>query len=170
MRVAVAESLTGGLLLASLISVPGASQAVSGGIVAYDTHLKRRLLGVSPALLERVGPVDPGVAAAMAIGVRERCAVPQHGSVGAPIPADLGISTTGVAGPDPDPQTGQPVGTVYLGLSLGETIETIPLQLSGTRAEIRVQTVSRAIEEVEGLLKRQVNLSRAGSHSANTQE
>ena len=70
--VAVAESLTGGLVVAALTSVPGASIVLRGGVVAYATDLKAALLGVPAALLARNGPVDPEVAAAMASGVRER--------------------------------------------------------------------------------------------------
>lgn len=170
LRIAFAESLTGGLLVAEFVSVPGASRVVSGGVVAYDTSLKHRLLGVSVELLHRVGPVDPGVAAAMANGVRERCAVPVSATSGVPVPADVGVATTGVAGPDPDPQTGQAVGTVYLGMSIGERIETVRLQLTGDRAQIRAQTVDRAVHAIDQLLQEEQNLSRARSHSANTQE
>ena len=98
--VAVAESLTGGLVVAALVGVPGASKVVRGGVVAYMTDLKASLLGVDEALLARVGPVDPDVAAAMARGVAVR------------LGADYGVATTGVAGPDP--QDGHPVGEVHV--------------------------------------------------------
>src|SRR5690606_14060449 len=93
---AVAESLTGGLLAAALVDVPGASAVFRGGLVVYATDLKSSLTGVSPTLLAERGPVDPAVAGAMAEGVRDRCA------------ADWGVATTGVAGPTP--QGGVPVG------------------------------------------------------------
>src|SRR5205085_5916692 len=86
---AVAESLTGGLLAATIVDVPGASRAFRGGLVVYATDLKATLAGVPPQLLEARGAVDPDVAAALAGGVRQRCR------------ADWGLSTTGVAGPDP---------------------------------------------------------------------
>src|SRR3954465_5218224 len=70
---AVAESLTGGLLAAAFVEVPGASRVFRGGIVAYATELKAKLLAVPPPLLSSHGPVDPAVAAAMAAGARERC-------------------------------------------------------------------------------------------------
>jgi len=98
--VAVAESLTGGLVVAALVGVPGASKVVRGGVVAYMTDLKASLLGVDEALLARVGAVDPDVAAAMARGVAVR------------LGADYGLATTGVAGPDP--QDGHPVGEVHI--------------------------------------------------------
>ena len=101
--VALAESLTGGLLASTLIEVPGASKTVRGGVVAYATDLKQSVLGVDGALLAAHGPVHPDVARQMAEGVRGR------------LDADVGISTTGVAGPDP--QGGQPVGTVHIAIA-----------------------------------------------------
>lgn len=146
LRVAVAESLTGGLLADAFVSVPGASRVFSGGIVAYDTGLKQSLLGVDEELLRGEGPVHPQVAQQMAHGVRNACAVAR-----APLdqvsPADIGLSTTGVAGPDPDPATGQPAGTVWLGVSsrLGE--RSVLLHASGDRAEIRAQSVRAMLDE-----------------------
>lgn len=132
---AVAESLTGGLVAAEITSVPGASQVFRGSVTAYATELKHRLLGVDAALLERSGAVDPQVAAQMAAGVR------------AALGADWGIATTGVAGPDP--QDGQPVGTVYVavdgplreGSSSASGGKVEALRLNGGRAEIRMESV-----------------------------
>ena len=154
-RIAVAESLTGGALAAAIVSVPGASRVLSGGIVAYDTALKASLLGVDRALLARRGPVDAEVARQMALGVRAACAVP--GPDGALRPAEVGIATTGVAGPDPDPQTGQAPGTVWLGVSAGERTAAIPLRLTGDRATIRIATVHAALDALDGVLERGVN-------------
>jgi PncC family amidohydrolase len=103
LTLAVAESLTGGLLAAAITDVPGASRVLRGGVVAYATDLKHLLLGVDGELLAAAGPVDPAVAAAMAAGARER------------LGADLALATTGVAGPDP--QDGHPPGTVWVGLA-----------------------------------------------------
>ncbi len=86
---AVAESLTGGLVAAEITSVPGASKVFKGSVTAYATELKHRLLGVDATLLVQRGAVDPQVAAQMAAGVRTM------------LGADWGIATTGVAGPDP---------------------------------------------------------------------
>ncbi len=147
LRLAVAESLTGGLLAAEIVSVPGASEAFSGGIVAYDTALKRSLLGVDGALLKASGPVDPAVARQMAAGARRACAVPDAAAPAAR-PADLGLSTTGVAGPDPDPQTGQPAGTVWIAVSsdCGDRSAPVPELRGKDRQEIRTRAVQAALE------------------------
>ncbi|ALJ21044.1 CinA family protein [Microbacterium sp. No. 7] len=132
----VAESLTGGLVIAGLVAVPGASAVVRGGIVAYATDLKSSLLGVDATLLAAHGPVHPRVASQMAEGVRR--------AVGAGgVPADVGIATTGIAGPlSPD---GQPVGTVHLAVAtpLGNRVES--LLLTGDRETIRADATARAL-------------------------
>ncbi|CAL9579556.1 CinA family protein [Streptomyces albus] len=100
---AVAESLTGGLVAAEITAVPGASRSFLGSVTAYATALKRDVLGVDGALLEERGAVDAEVARQMARGVRTA------------LGAHWGLSTTGVAGPQP--QDGQPVGTVYVAVA-----------------------------------------------------
>lgn len=134
--IAVAESLTGGAVLAELIRVPGASAVVRGGVVAYDTALKRTLLGVDPALLARHGPVHPAVAAAMAERVRSVAAIDGH-------PAHFGLATTGVAGPDP--QGDAPVGLVYVALADAERTLVREHRFSGDRAAVRRQAVDAAL-------------------------
>ncbi|MFE5899705.1 CinA family protein [Streptomyces sp. NPDC056488] len=169
---AVAESLTGGLVAAELTGVPGASASFRGSVTAYATALKHELLGVDAALLAERGAVDPEVASQMAAGVRAR------------LGADWGIATTGVAGPEP--QDGQPVGTVYVAVAgpAGETARTgapgfpegasagsseessggsaegasarsaevlpvgkvVPLRLNGDRGEIRRESVRIVLE------------------------
>jgi nicotinamide-nucleotide amidase len=146
LRVAVAESLTGGLLSDAFVSVPGASGVFSGGVIVYDTALKHSVLGIDAELLDRTGPVDSEVAMHMAREVRRLCAVPR-GANEAAVPADIGIATTGVAGPDPDPQTGQPVGTVWLGISSALGERSVRLELDGERAQIRSATVAEALRE-----------------------
>lgn len=141
--IAVAESLTGGLLVAELIRTPGASAVVSGGIVAYNTELKHTLLGVDAEVLAAHGAVHPDVAAQMAAGVREALTVAGE-------PAYIGISTTGVAGPDP--QDGQPVGTVYLGFAVGTEVRTRQLLLSGSRDDIRTAVVYESLLELAELV------------------
>jgi len=136
LTIAVAESLTGGQLVASLVDVPGASATVVGGVVAYNTAIKNSVLGVSAELLASRGAVDPEVARQMASGVRAALAIDGR-------PADVGLATTGVAGPDP--QDGKPVGTVYLGLAIGDRVESVALSLSGSRSEIRSATVQHAL-------------------------
>jgi nicotinamide-nucleotide amidase len=142
--IAVAESLTGGLLVAELIRTPGASAVVNGGIVAYSTELKHTLLGVNSGLLAAHGPVHADVAAQMAVGVRDRLAV-------AGSPATVGISTTGVAGPDA--QGGVAVGTVFVGFAVGSEVRTSRLQLTGTRDGIRSATVSESLLQLKTLLE-----------------
>ncbi|MCO5294151.1 MAG: CinA family protein [Homoserinimonas sp.] len=134
--IAVAESLTGGLLVAELISLPGASKVVLGGIVAYQSELKADLLGVDSKILESKGAIDPDVALQMADGVRFRLAVGSK-------PADLGISTTGVAGPDL--QDGHPPGTVYIAVSAEGSSQVRRLGLEGSRDQIRTETVGAAL-------------------------
>ncbi|AWB90544.1 damage-inducible protein CinA [Salinibacterium hongtaonis] len=139
LTVAVAESLTGGAVVSRLIDVPGASAAVLGGIVAYNTELKHSLLGVDSAVLNVHGPVHPDVAAQMASRVREVLAVGGQA-------ADIGISTTGVAGPNP--QHGHPPGTVFVGIAIGADVRVIALDLVGDRASIRSQVVDSVIDAV----------------------
>ncbi|WP_460460447.1 CinA family protein [Angustibacter peucedani] len=130
---ATAESLTGGLLAGALTGVPGASAVFRGGVVAYATDLKHSLVGVDDGLLARVGAVDREVAAQLAAGARER------------LGADLGLSTTGVAGPDP--QDGHGPGTVWVGLA--DAAGAVGLDASGPaagRAAVRRATVLRALQ------------------------
>lgn len=134
--VAVAESLTGGLVTSTIVSVAGASKVLRGGVVAYATDLKASVLGVDATLLEAHGPVHPRVARQMAEGVRRTLGAGGEA-------ADVGIATTGIAGPlSPD---GQPVGTVHLAVStaLGSRVES--LELPGDRAAIRAEAASRAL-------------------------
>lgn len=133
---AVAESLTGGALLAALVAVPGASAVLRGGVVAYDTALKHSLLGVDAGLLAEHGPVHPEVAAAMARGVRAAAAVEG-------VPAYLGLATTGAAGPDP--QGAAPVGLVFVAVADEEGEAVRELRLHGDRAAIRAQSVEAAL-------------------------
>ncbi|MES1212324.1 MAG: nicotinamide-nucleotide amidohydrolase family protein [Leifsonia sp.] len=144
MTIAVAESLTGGLVVAELVGVPGASAVVRGGVVAYATELKSTLLGVDAELLARNSPIDPEVARQMAEGVRWRL-----GHDGAP--ADIGFATTGVAGPDP--QDGHPVGEVWLGLAADGRVQARGLTIGGDRASIRAVTVSESLMYVLELLQ-----------------
>lgn len=129
--VSVAESLTGGLLASAIVDVPGASAWMRGGVVAYATDVKRDVLGVDGALLESSGAVDEAVAAQMAEGVRRL------------LGADVGIATTGVAGPDP--QDGRPVGTVCVAVTTPEGGAATSLLLTGDRAQIRAGAVDAAL-------------------------
>jgi nicotinamide-nucleotide amidase len=137
---AVAESLTGGLVAAELAAVPGASQAFRGSVTAYATELKHELLGVDAALLAERGAVDADVARAMAEGVRDR------------LGADWGVSTTGVAGPTP--QDGKPVGTVFVAAAGPHDTVVAPLLLDGDRGAIRRASVAAVLELLTGELRR----------------
>lgn len=128
---AVAESLTGGLVAAELTSVPGASRSFRGSVTAYATEVKALVLGVDPGLLADRGAVDPDVARAMAEGVRRT------------LDADWGAATTGVAGPDP--QDGKPVGTVYVAVAGPDGAEVLPLRLEGDRAGIRAAATAAVL-------------------------
>lgn len=132
--VATGESVTGGLVVASLIDAPGASENVRGGIVAYGTDVKASLLGVDAQLLASMGPVDAGVAQAMARGASSA------------LLATIGLATTGVAGPDS--QGGTPVGTVHVACFVKpqEVCEVRSHAFSGSRASIRSQAMVAAID------------------------
>lgn len=145
---AVAESLTGGLLAATVVEVPGSSVVFRGGLVVYATALKASLAGVPGSLLSERGPVDPDVALALADGARERCG------------ADWGLATTGVAGPEP--QNGVPVGTVYVACTGPGAAEVRRLQLDGDRRAVRNATVVAAF----GLLAELVPLGRGAASSS----
>jgi nicotinamide-nucleotide amidase len=129
----VAESLTGGLMASRLTAVPGASAWFRGGIVSYASDVKRTVLGVGD------GPVVSEAAAAeMAAGAARV------------LGADVAVAVTGVAGPDQ--QEGQPVGTVWVGLSVAGTVTTAHLWLPGDRERVRQMTVISALD----LLRRTV--------------
>lgn len=134
--IAAAESLTGGLLASAMIEIAGASASVRGGVVAYDTAIKRDVLGVDADLLERRGAVEAEVAQQMAYGVRRLLSVDGR-------PADVGMSTTGVAGPEP--QDGQPVGTVFVAVSSPVGEVSRQHEFAGGRAAIRRQSVAAAL-------------------------
>ncbi|MEU8231776.1 CinA family protein [Actinoplanes sp. NPDC048967] len=140
----VAESLTGGLLAATIVEIAGVSAVFKGGMVVYATELKHTLAGVPRQLLDERGPVDPDVALALAEGVRERCG------------SDWGLATTGVAGPEP--QDGKPVGMVFVAAAGpgGATVQE--LNLPGSRQDVRVASVTSALS----LLVAQLRGSTAG--------
>lgn len=138
LRLATAESLTGGLIGAAITSVPGSSGVYSGGIVSYSEALKERLLGVDPAIIAARGVVSVEVAEAMARG-----ALTATGS-------DVSVAVTGVAGPGGG-SAGTPVGTVCIATarksSSGE-IDAVSerVRFAGSRKRVRERTVSRAID------------------------
>lgn len=137
-KLALAESLTGGLLADAFVQVPGASKALRGSVVAYATDVKHSVLGVEEDLLAQVGPVNPEVALAMAVGAANQ------------LGADVALATTGVAGPDE--QDGNAVGTVFIALVTPIGSDVRALQLSGDRASIRNQAVEEAVSMLEEFL------------------
>ena len=130
--IATAESVTGGLVCATLVRVPGASDVVRGGVVAYAADVKVSALGVPADLVERVGTVNHGVARAMAEGARER------------LRATHAVSTTGVAGPDPS--EGHPVGTVHVAVAGPSGVVDRAYSFDGDRQAVRRQACQAALD------------------------
>lgn len=134
LTVATAESLTAGMVSAVLADTPGASGMLQGGVVAYQNTVKTGVLGVPAALLAAVGSVDADVAAAMAAGARTA------------LGADIGVATTGVAGPDE--HDGKAVGAVFVGIATADGTAAFEYAFSGNRAEIRGQACGAALERL----------------------
>jgi nicotinamide-nucleotide amidase len=145
---ATAESCTGGMVAERITRIPGASAVFVGGVVAYSNELKRSLLDVDPALIEREGAVSEGVARAMAVGVCRR------------LGSDLGVSLTGIAGPDGGSPE-KPVGTVHLAVAGpgGEAVEHRMARFPGNRERIRIFAAQMALE----MLRRRLLAQRAAS-------
>lgn len=136
---AVAESCTGGMLGARLTSVPGASDVVLGGVIAYADEVKTKQLGVAPEILKSVGAVSREVAVGLASGARER------------LGSDIGVGITGIAGPGGG-SAEKPVGTVWIAVDVEGTVESERKLFSGDRAEIRSRSVQGALALVRRML------------------
>jgi nicotinamide-nucleotide amidase len=139
--IATAESLTAGLLAATIAGVAGASEVLRGGLITYTEHTKVLLAGVAPEILDEVGPVAGPTARALAVGARQRC------------DATWGVGLTGVAGPEP--HGGHEVGTVFMGLAGPDdhsVTEVVELQFSGTRWDIRIAAVRESISRLRVLV------------------
>ena len=132
--VATAESLTAGMVTAVLADTPGASGMLQGGVVAYQNTVKEAVLNVGAGLLARAGSVDGDVAREMAQGARTV------------LGADVGISTTGVAGPDG--HDGKPVGTVFIGVATAAGTSAFEYAFDGSRPEIRGLACGAALERL----------------------
>jgi nicotinamide-nucleotide amidase len=139
LKMAVAESCTGGLLGARLTSVPGASDVFVGGVIAYSNDVKVRELGVSPDVLEQCGAVSEEVVREMASGVRTRFGV------------DVSLAITGVAGPGGGTPE-KPVGLVWLCAMVGDRAEPRKIQGWGDRQEIRYRAAQAAMELARQML------------------
>jgi nicotinamide-nucleotide amidase len=133
LRLATAESCTGGLIAATLTEIPGCSAVVDRGYVAYDNRAKEQMLAVPAALLAEHGAVSEAVARAMAEGARAQAGV------------DLAIAVTGVAGPGGG-SPAKPVGLVHLALASARGTRHECALLSGDRTAIRLATVDRALQ------------------------
>lgn len=150
LKLAIAESVTGGMLSSSFVSVEGASQVLLGSVVAYQNSSKHQLLGVPLELLDAKGAVSFEVAVSMAEGVRKMFAKTE---------ADLGalasISTTGMASADLGDPKAPPVGLVFVAVQLPEQpAEFLQLSLSGHRDEIRRGAAEQAGLLLQSLLNR----------------
>jgi nicotinamide-nucleotide amidase len=131
-RIATAESCTGGLVGVRLTEIPGSSDVYVGGVVCYADELKTALLGVEPALIEAHGAVSEAVAVAMALGAVER------------LGADAAVSVTGVAGPGGGSDE-KPVGTVWLGVAAGGRVEAHRTRFPGSRHDVRARAAQAAL-------------------------
>lgn len=133
LRMAVAESCTGGLLGAALTGIPGSSAYFLGGVISYDNAVKVELLGVDMALLATHGAVSEATALAMATGVITL------------LNADLALSITGIAGPGGGSHE-KPVGTVWIGLADAAGARARHFHFEGSRADVRIRSVAAALE------------------------
>lgn len=139
MRLAVAESCTGGLICRKITDTPGSSQYLLGGVVSYANALKTEYLGVSPELIEKRGAVSREVAEEMAVGVRKRSR------------ADIGLAVTGIAGPEGGTET-KPVGTVYIGIATKEERWVTKFLFSGDRRQVREITAQSGLDLIRKYL------------------
>jgi len=133
LKVATAESCTGGLIGDTLTSVPGSSAYYEGGVISYSNALKQRFLGVTAATLEQYGAVSEETAREMAAGIRDAAGV------------DIGIATTGIAGPGGGTPE-KPVGLVYIGLADSDGVSVERYIFGGSRRENKMATCRAALE------------------------
>ena len=138
-KIAIAESLTGGMLSAALTDVPGTSHIFLGSVIAYSVEIKIRELAVKQATIDRCGVVSEEVAFEMAEGIRSK-----FGSTWA-------ISTTGVAGPGPSHSI--PAGTVWIAIIGPSHREALALALEGDRAAVRLGAVESALATLARILR-----------------
>ena len=132
LTIAVAESLTGGLVAASLTEIPGASKVFKGSITAYADEIKQKVLNVNKETILKFTSISEQVALEMAINVRTI------------MKSDIGISTTGVAGPEKS--AGFAPGLVFVAISIGDHNMCQKLEITGDRSKIRNQTVHEILQ------------------------
>jgi len=140
MKLAVAESCTGGKLGDMITEVPGSSDYFLGGIVSYSNEAKVELLDVDTEVLRERGAVSEEVALQMASGVRSRFG------------ADVGVSITGIAGPTGGTAV-KPVGLVFIAVSSDESSVVDRNVFSGSRSDVKVQSAEKALEMLKGFLE-----------------
>ena len=140
LKISVAESCTGGMLASTFIDYPGISEVFNEGHITYSNEAKMKYLGVAQETLDQYGAVSPQTAEEMAAGVRK-----MSGS-------DIGISTTGIAGPDGGTED-KPVGLVYVGIAFEGQTYTYKLRLTGNRQKVRHMTTMWAFYHLLCLLK-----------------
>lgn len=140
LTIATAESCTGGMVAARLVNYPGISQCLIEGIVSYSNDSKIRRINVKQDTLNKFGAVSSEVAGEMAMGVAKTSG------------ADIGISTTGIAGPGGGSKE-KPVGLVYIGIFYLNKLVTKELRLTGDRQEIRNETVNILLQELSQIIK-----------------
>jgi nicotinamide-nucleotide amidase len=140
LKLAVAESCTGGMLGERLTSIPGSSDVFLGGVIAYHNDVKRNMLGVRAEDIERYGAVSEQVALQMASGVRDK------------LGADVGVSVTGIAGPGGGTPE-KPVGLVWIAVNASE-VKARRFHVGGDRAEIRQRAAQAALEMVRRALSK----------------
>jgi len=133
LKVATAESCTGGLIGDTLTSVPGSSAYYEGGVISYSNALKQRFLGVTTATLDQYGAVSEQTAREMAAGIRDAAGV------------DIGIATTGIAGPSGGTPE-KPVGLVYIGLADSDGVKVEKHVFNGSRRENKIATCRAALQ------------------------
>ena len=132
-KLATAESLTGGLIGATITEVAGSSDVFLGGVMSYASEVKRDVLSVDEGVIESVGVVCAECAEQMAEGARKLTG------------ADIAVSVTGIAGPQ-GAEPGKPVGTVWMGVSTAKGTEARRFEFSGGRDDVRTQTVDAALD------------------------
>jgi len=135
LTIATAESCTGGMVASSLINYPGISSVLMEGAVTYSNDAKINRLGVKAETLDKYGAVSSEVAAEMAIGIAKAAGT------------KIGISTTGIAGPDGGSEE-KPVGLVYIGIYMNGQVKTEMLKLSGDRQKIRERATMQLLDLV----------------------
>lgn len=135
LRLATAESCTGGLISACLTEISGSSAVVDRGFVVYSNQAKQDLLGVPADLIEQFGAVSEEVARAMAIGALTRAGV------------DLAVAVTGVAGPGGG-SVAKPVGLVHRALCFGQQVDHVRDMFDGDRYQVRDRTLQASLRQI----------------------